>query len=93
MKHSIATFYINRNVDIIRQFKKLNEVDGIKVRTAVAMVAGNVGVTSSVVNAVLYADGYAYRQEAWDLYNEEIGKQEEGKGATNSVATATQDVA
>ena len=71
MDFSNATFLTNRNVEIIRSFKKHTK-DGMKKRTAVAHVAKEVGVSSSVVNAVIYTKGYAFREEAWSKYNAEV---------------------
>lgn len=76
MEHSKSNFYINRNVDIIKEFKKLIAVEGSKVRETIKDVARSIGVSASVVNAVIYQEGYGYRAEAWAIVDKEENEKE-----------------
>lgn len=59
----LSEYYINRNVGIIKAYNALVN-SGIKTREALQRVATQYSVSYSLISAVIYTEGYAYREEA-----------------------------
>ncbi len=81
---SRATFFINRNIEIIRTVNlKLDK--GTTVREAIRQTSEELTDCSySLIDAVMFTKSYSFRTEAWEIINkEQAEKEKEAKTAVS----------